>query len=463
MLKSFFDRLRGKPDDEKEKELVEEDSVEKAEDSKLEKEPEVREELVEEEKNIQAPGVDEEVREDLVEEEKLMQGPGELEDIREESVEEEKNVQASATQEDIREDLVDEEKNIQASSIQNDVRQDLMDEEKNIQAPTAQEEIIEETKIEEKVELEEESEENVSFFGRLKQGLQKTRDQLANQIDEVLAPLRKVDSEMMEELEEILITSDLGVQTTMTVMDTLEERIRVKNIQDSQEVKDELVDIIIGLLREKDLDHSLALESPTVILVVGVNGVGKTTSIGKMAHRFKNEGKNVLMVAADTFRAAAIEQLQEWGTRADVPVIAHQEGSDPAAVIYDGIQAARSRKADILLCDTAGRLHNKANLMNELEKINRIIDRDFPEANKEVYIVVDGTTGQNAILQAREFKSVTDVSGAIITKLDGTARGGMVIPLELEEEIPVKLIGIGEQIEDLVDFVQEDFVEAIIK
>lgn len=463
MFKSFFDRLRGKTDDEKEKELVEEDSVEKAEDSKLEKEPEVREELVEEEKNIQAPGLAEEVREDLVEEEKLMQGPGELEDIREESVEEEKNVQASATQEDIREDLVDEEKNVQASSIQNDVRQDLMDQEKNIQAPTAQEEIIEETKVEEKVELEEESEENVSFFGRLKQGLQKTRDQLANQIDEVLAPLRKVDSEMMEELEEILITSDLGVQTTMTVMDTLEERIRVKNIQDSQDVKDELVDIIIGLLREKDLDHSLALESPTVILVVGVNGVGKTTSIGKMAHRFKNEGKNVLMVAADTFRAAAIEQLQEWGTRADVPVIAHQEGSDPAAVIYDGIQAARSRKADILLCDTAGRLHNKANLMNELEKINRIIDRDFPEANKEVYIVVDGTTGQNAILQAREFKSVTDVSGAIITKLDGTARGGMVIPLELEEEIPVKLIGIGEQIEDLVDFVQEDFVEAIIK
>lgn len=436
MFKSFFDRFRKKEDEEKE---LEKDSLEESEDLE---EDVLREEKIEEEKEQAVPT---KIEEEKVEEEKDLQEPVE---ILKEKVQEEVEVSEPV---EIREDKVQEEVE---KSQPTEIRQEEVEEEKAQEVPTVEVE---------KEEIVEEPEESVGFLGRLKRGLQKTRDQLASQIDEVLAPLRTVDAEMMEELEEVLITSDLGVQTTMTVMDTLDERIRVKNIQEAEKVREELLNIIIELLEEKDLDNSLDLPSPTVVLVVGVNGVGKTTSIGKMAHRFKNEGKNVLMVAADTFRAAAIEQLEEWGTRANVPVIAHQEGSDPAAVIYDGIQAARSRKADILLCDTAGRLHNKANLMSELEKINRIIDRDFPEANKEVYIVVDGTTGQNAILQAREFKSVTDVSGAIITKLDGTARGGMVIPLELEEEIPVKLIGIGEQIEDLVDFVQEDFVEAIIK
>lgn len=436
MFKSFFDRFRKKEDEEKE---LEKDSLEESEDLE---EDVLREEKIEEEKEQAVPT---KIEEEKVEEKKDLQEPVE---ILKEKVQEEVEVSEPV---EIREDKVQEEVE---KSQPTEIRQEEVEEEKAQEVPTVEVE---------KEEIVEEPEESVGFLGRLKRGLQKTRDQLASQIDEVLAPLRTVDAEMMEELEEVLITSDLGVQTTMTVMDTLDERIRVKNIQEAEKVREELLNIIIELLEEKDLDNSLDLPSPTVVLVVGVNGVGKTTSIGKMAHRFKNEGKKVLMVAADTFRAAAIEQLEEWGTRANVPVIAHQEGSDPAAVIYDGIQAARSRKADILLCDTAGRLHNKANLMSELEKINRIIDRDFPEANKEVYIVVDGTTGQNAILQAREFKSVTDVSGAIITKLDGTARGGMVIPLELEEEIPVKLIGIGEQIEDLVDFVQEDFVEAIIK
>ncbi|MDO5754916.1 MAG: signal recognition particle-docking protein FtsY [Tissierellia bacterium] len=301
-----------------------------------------------------------------------------------------------------------------------------------------------------------------SFLQRLKDGLTKTRSNLSNKIDQMLASYHKVDGEMMEDLEDILISSDMGVETTMDIVDALEERIKLKRMDDPSEVKKELVSIIKEKIEENEMDHGLSIAPPSIILVVGVNGVGKTTTIGKMAHRFKKEGKTVQLAAADTFRAAAIEQLTEWANRANVPIIAHSEGADPAAVIYDAIQSAKSKKTDVLICDTAGRLHNKKNLMNELEKINRIIQREYGEAQKEVFLVVDGTTGQNAIFQAKEFKNVTDLTGVIITKLDGTAKGGMVIPLELELGLPVKLIGIGEQMNDLVDFKVDEFIDAIV-
>lgn len=301
-----------------------------------------------------------------------------------------------------------------------------------------------------------------SFLDRLKKGLSKTRDNLSHKIDQVLSITQKVDEEMMEDLEDILIASDMGVDTTMRITDALRRQIKLKRIKEVSEVKKELAKIIKELMQEKNLDHRLELPSPSIILVVGVNGAGKTTLIGKLAHRLKKEGRTVQMAAADTFRAAAIEQLAEWARRADVDIIAHNEGSDPAAVIYDAIASAHANKTDVLICDTAGRLQNKQNLMKELDKINRIITREYPGAKKEVLLVVDGTTGQNALMQAKEFKGVTDLSGVVITKLDGTAKGGMVIPLELELDLPVKLIGIGEKIEDLVDFNVDDFIDAIV-
>ncbi|MDF2592050.1 MAG: signal recognition particle-docking protein FtsY [Clostridia bacterium] len=300
---------------------------------------------------------------------------------------------------------------------------------------------------------------NVSFFSKLKDGLFKTRKNITDKINDVLSNFKSVDEDLFEELEEILITSDVGVETTMRILDNL--RLKVKQ----QSVKDPM--LIKGLLKQEMVEilgnttSAIGTHSPEVILIIGVNGVGKTTSIGKISSRLKKSGKKVLIAAADTFRAAAIDQLEVWGNRAGVDVIRHQEGSDPAAVIFDAISAAKSRKTDVLICDTAGRLHNKKNLMEELRKIFKVIDREYPEAHKEVMLVLDATTGQNAIAQAKVFKEVADITGIILTKLDGTAKGGIVIGIKSELDIPVKLIGVGEKVNDLQEFVPEDFVNAL--
>lgn len=316
---------------------------------------------------------------------------------------------------------------------------------------------------EESQEIIEDKEENKEgFFEKLKNSLLKTRDNISNKIDQVLANYRTVDEELFEEIEETLISADIGVETTLKIVAQLRDKVKLNNIQDPSEIKNVLADILKENIINDKIDNNLNVDDKTIILVVGVNGVGKTTTIGKLAMKFKKDGKKVLMVAADTFRAAAIEQLTEWANRAKVDIISHKEGSDPASVVFDGVSAMKSRDADILICDTAGRLHNKKNLMNELNKIKRVIEKEYPEAKKEILLIVDGTTGQNAIIQAKEFMNATDLTGAIITKLDGTAKGGMIFPLEMELGIPVKFIGIGEQVNDLVKFEPEKFIEAII-
>lgn len=307
------------------------------------------------------------------------------------------------------------------------------------------------------------SEEKVDFFTKLKQGLAKTRKGMTDKIDSMLKSYGKIDEELFDELEEILITSDVGVETTMEIIDNLKTNVKENKIKDPIDVKKYLKEEIKDTLNKVDVDRKLKIEpSPAIMLVVGVNGVGKTTTIGKMACNLRKDGKKVLIAAGDTFRAAAIEQLEEWANRANVDIVAHSEGSDPAAVIYDGIQAAKARKCDVLICDTAGRLHNKKNLMNELNKIFRVVEKEYPEATKEVLLVVDATTGQNAILQAKVFKEVCDITGIVLTKLDGTAKGGVVIALQSELNVPVKLVGVGEGIDDLQNFDPESFVEAII-
>ena len=316
---------------------------------------------------------------------------------------------------------------------------------------------------EESEEINEDKEENKEgFFEKLKKSLLKTRDNISNKIDQVLANYRTVDEELFEEIEETLISADIGVETTLKIVGQLRDKVKLNNIQDPSKIKNVLADILKENIINDKIDNNLNVDDKTIILVVGVNGVGKTTTIGKLAMKFKKDGKKVLMVAADTFRAAAIEQLTEWANRAKVDIISHKEGSDPASVVFDGVSAMKSRDADILICDTAGRLHNKKNLMNELNKIKRVIEKEYPEAKKEILLIVDGTTGQNAIIQAKEFMNATDLTGAIITKLDGTAKGGMIFPLEMELGIPVKFIGIGEQVNDLVKFEPEKFIEAII-
>jgi len=301
-----------------------------------------------------------------------------------------------------------------------------------------------------------------SFFGKLMDGLNKTRKGITDQIDNLLNNYGEIDDDLFEELEEILIMADVGMNTTMKIIDALREELVVRKIKDASLVKDVLHDVLESFLTE-DYDSELKIDpSPAIILVIGVNGAGKTTSIGKMAHRFKSEGKTVLMAAADTFRAAAIDQLKVWGDRVDVNVISHSEGSDPAAVIFDGIQAAKARNVDVLICDTAGRLHNKKNLMNELAKIFKVIEREYPEAVREVLLVLDATTGQNAIQQAKLFKETADITGIVLTKLDGTAKGGVVLAVNDELSIPVKMIGVGEGMQDLQSFDPKNFVKALM-
>ena len=400
------------------KEFQDKEVIEDALGKKAEKEDEVKEETQE---------VKEELSEDNKEEE--------IKDIHEklEEVEEKGNLS---------------EKNIKTSEKKEDTNKEFQDKE-----------VIDDA-IENKAEEKEEEPKKVSLFQRLKEGLDKTRKEVGIKINTVLGAYVKIDDEMLEDLEDILVSADVGMETTMKLIDNLRETIIREKVNDPKEVKPLLLEEAKKLMNP-ELNTKINSEPPVIILVVGVNGVGKTTTIGKLSQRFKNENKSVLVCAADTFRAAAIDQLKEWGSRANVDVISHDEGSDPAAVVFDAIEAAKARKTDVLIVDTAGRLHNKSNLMKELEKINRIISKKYPEANRENLLVLDSTTGQNAINQAKTFKEVTDISAIALTKLDGTAKGGVVIALQSELGIPIKLIGVGEGIEDLQDFNIDNFLETI--
>ncbi len=303
-------------------------------------------------------------------------------------------------------------------------------------------------------------EEKVGFFRGLFSGLEKTRKNIGSKIDNLINNYAEIDDDLFEEIEEILITADISYDSVMKLVDSLKEELVSRKIKDVSKVKGVLRDVMASSL--EDENSVIKVDKPTVILVIGVNGAGKTTTIGKLASRYIQDDKKVILAAADTFRAAAIDQLKVWSERSGATFIAHEEGSDPSAVIFDGLRAAKARKADVLICDTAGRLHNKVNLMNELRKMHGIIDREFPEANKEVLLVLDATTGQNAVNQAKLFKEVADITGLVITKLDGTAKGGFVFSIKDELGIPVKLIGVGEKIGDLRDFNAEDFASAII-
>ena len=299
----------------------------------------------------------------------------------------------------------------------------------------------------------------MNFFDRIKQGLTKTREDITNKFTSFLNSFTKVDEEFFEELEDILISCDIGIETSEELCNKLRERIKEKGLTDNNEIKESLKEIIEEII---SADTSLNLNTkPSVILVLGVNGVGKTTTIGKIAYSLSKSGKKVMLAAADTFRAAAIEQLMVWAERSNCPIVKQKEGSDPAAVVFDAISSAKSKDIDVVICDTAGRLHNKSNLMGELEKINRIIDRELPNCDKEVLLVLDATTGQNGLNQALEFKKYVDLTGVVLTKLDGTAKGGIVISIKNKLGLPVKYIGIGENIEDLQEFDAKTFVNAI--
>ena len=302
--------------------------------------------------------------------------------------------------------------------------------------------------------------EKKGFFGKLVAGLQKTRDNIISGMDSIFSGFSAIDDEFYEEIEETLIMGDLGIQTTMSIVEDLRKKVKEQGIKDPSECKELLMESIRD---QMDLgENAYEYENrQSVLLIIGVNGVGKTTTIGKLAGKFREQHKRVILAAADTFRAAAGEQLKEWANRAEVEMIGGQEGADPASVVFDAVAAARARKADILLCDTAGRLHNKKNLMEELKKINRVIDREYPEAYRETLVVLDATTGQNALAQAREFNEVADITGVILTKMDGTAKGGIAVAIQSELGIPVKYIGVGESIDDLQKFDADEFVNAL--
>lgn len=301
----------------------------------------------------------------------------------------------------------------------------------------------------------------MGFFDKLKQGLGKTKNSIDEKINNVFSVFRKVDEELLEELEEVLVMSDIGMETSVKIIDELRIKIKKEKIEDEEAVKKALKEIMSDILNIAEPKLNLETK-PSVILVVGVNGVGKTTSIGKIANRLRQDGKKIVIAAADTFRAAAVEQLEVWASRANCDIVKKNEGADPASVVYDAIKITKEKGADVLICDTAGRLHNKKYLMDELEKIKKVIDKELPNTSKEILMVLDATTGQNAISQIKAFKETVDINGVVLTKLDGTAKGGAVIGIVSENNIPVKFIGVGEQIDDMEKFNSEDFVKALI-
>ena len=302
--------------------------------------------------------------------------------------------------------------------------------------------------------------ENLGFFSRLKSGLTKTRNQIAEQFENLFSGFSSIDDDFYDELEETLIMADLGLETTERIIEDLKKKVKECHIKEPEACKELIINIIKNQMQVEDSAYDYE-EQKTVMLIIGVNGVGKTTSIGKLAYQYRSRGKKVLLAAADTFRAAAIDQLKTWANRAQVDIIAQEEGGDPSAVVYDAVSAAKARDVDILICDTAGRLHNKKNLMDELAKMKRIIEKEYPEAHLETLIVLDGSTGQNALEQARQFSTVTQIDGIILTKLDGTAKGGIAIAIQSELNVPVKFIGIGEKVEDLQRFNPENYVTAL--
>ncbi|MFR7872451.1 signal recognition particle-docking protein FtsY [Peptoniphilus sp. HMSC062D09] len=478
MFEWFKDKFKKKEDEVKE-ELQEVKDEISSEDNQEEELEEIHEKLekVSEEGNLSEEVLEasediedtnEKFQDKEVIEEAIEKKTEEKEEIKEEIKEEDKNL------EEIHEKLeeVSEEGNLSEEDLK--TSEDIEDTNEKFQDKEVIEEAIENKTEEKEVNNLEENSENLeeeleeiteapkkaSLFQRLKDGLDKTRKEVGIKINTVLGAYVKIDDEMLEDLEDILVSADVGMETTMKLIDNLRETIIREKVNDPKEVKPLLLKEAKKLMNPK-LNTKINSDPPAIILVVGVNGVGKTTTIGKLSQRFKNENKSVLVCAADTFRAAAIDQLKEWGIRANVDVISHDEGSDPAAVVFDAIEAAKARNTDVLIVDTAGRLHNKSNLMKELEKINRIITQKYPEANRENLLVLDSTTGQNAINQAKTFKEVTDISAIALTKLDGTAKGGVVIALQSELGIPIKLIGVGEGIEDLQDFNIDTFLDTI--
>ena len=349
---------------------------------------------------------------------------------------------------------------------------EITTEENNVVEKTEVEEAVQEIPEEnvEPVEVEEteevaveeqptEEEKPKGFFAKIKAGLSKTRNNIISSVENVLSAFTKIDEDLYEELEEALIMADIGVETSLYIIEKLREKVKDEKIHDPAEVKGAIIRVITEIL-EKD-DEPFELPHPSVVLVIGVNGVGKTTTIGKLTHNYMENGKTVLLAAADTFRAAAIDQLQVWADRNNAQLIKHQENSDPGAVVYDAVQAAKARNIDVLICDTAGRLHNKKNLMEELRKISKIVNKEYPDAKVETLLVLDATTGQNALQQAKLFKEVADITGLVLTKLDGTAKGGIVLAIKHEMNIPVRYIGVGEQMDDLQEFNSKDFAKAL--
>lgn len=379
------------------------------------------------------------------------------EDVKEEGSQDQ-DLSEGTLEEDIEEEKAQVEEEEEIENIED---ADIQAEEEITEEETIEKEIIEEVDGDGSQDSDqEEGQEKMGIFTRLLAGLSKTKDNITGRIDSLLKSYTKIDEDLLEELEEILITADVGVTTTMEIIDRLRDMIKERGVKDPLEVRDLLKEIVASILKEGNSGLDLD-PGPAVIVMVGVNGVGKTTTIGKLAQRYKKDGKKVMLAAADTFRAAASEQLDIWAKRVDVDIIKHHEGADPGAVVFDAIKASQARKVDLLICDTAGRLHNKANLMNELGKIFKIIDREYPEAKKEVLLVVDATTGQNAVSQAKTFKEVANITGIVLTKLDGTAKGGVVLAVKSEVDVPVKLIGVGERAEDLQSFDADSFTDAI--
>lgn len=443
------EEIQEEPVEELEVKETEEDS-QNVEDSK----EEVKSDLENDEENSEYDSQKEQEEVEILEEDKIESNTTE-ETKNEEAVSQEILEEQIETKEEAKEEIAEIEE-IKAEDIEK--AQGIETQEKQDEIEESEDTV--ENQIDDEVEEEEEKPKKVSLFDRLKQGLTKAKQGITDRIDEVLKAYTKVDEELLEDLEEVLITADVGVNTTMDIIEKLEDVIRTKKITDPQDVREELKLIIEDILSKDDTKLDVS-HSPTIILMVGVNGVGKTTTIGKLAHRYKSEGKKVLLAAGDTFRAAAIDQLEVWANRCNVDIIKHQEGADPGAVIFDAIKASKARGVDVLICDTAGRLHNKSNLMNELGKVFKIVDREYPEAKKEVLLVVDATTGQNAVSQAKSFKEVCDITGLALTKLDGTAKGGVILAVKSEVDVPVKLIGVGEKMEDLQDFDSKSFVDAL--
>lgn len=403
---------------------------------------------------------EEEIQEEISDDASQDQGIDEIALQEEVKVEEsqDQDLSEGTLEEDIEEEKAQVEEDEEIENLE-DV--DIQAEEEITEEETIEKEILEEVDGDGSQDSDnEEGQEKMGIFARLLAGLSKTKDNITGRIDSLLKSYTKIDEDLLEELEEILITADVGVTTTMEIIDRLRDMIKERGVKDPLEVRDLLKEIVASILKEGNSGLDLD-PGPAVIVMVGVNGVGKTTTIGKLAQRYKKDGKKVMLAAADTFRAAASEQLDIWAKRVDVDIIKHHEGADPGAVVFDAIKASQARKVDLLICDTAGRLHNKANLMNELGKIFKIIDREYPEAKKEVLLVVDATTGQNAVSQAKTFKEVANITGIVLTKLDGTAKGGVVLAVKSEVDVPVKLIGVGERAEDLQSFDADSFTDAI--